>query len=134
MLMLVTLAVRVVITVFDVLSVTDPSSVPQYNNTVDLLHIGYFVPIAMMECLTAVFLLRKFRRAWKISQTLPANAGMLYHYLTRSTEIRVSSLAIIGIWRTITFSTHTLGHENGVAAQFDQFAYMLVTFFPMVML
>ncbi|RFU29543.1 hypothetical protein B7463_g6795, partial [Scytalidium lignicola] len=65
------------------------------------LHCGYFASIALLECVSAFFLLRKFAVAKKESREAASISG-LFGYLMKSTEIRVSILAVIGFSRAVT--------------------------------
>lgn len=60
--------------------------------------------------------------------------GGLFSYLMRSTEIRLASLALVGVTRAITYSfQNTAQSAEGVAGQLDRFAYSLECLFPVVM-
>ncbi|OAQ71925.1 hypothetical protein VFPPC_15046 [Pochonia chlamydosporia 170] len=129
----VAIAVRSTVIVFNVLVMTNNISLRHHAAITSRLHIGYFVPIAITECLSAVFLLGQFRAGLRESASSPLGPSKLYPYLMRSTEIRVSMLALIGVSRAITFSFHTIGQEEGVADQLDIFVYMLQSFFPIIL-
>jgi len=101
---------------------------------VSRLHIGYFVAIALIEIVSAVFLLRKFAAAQKTSKEAAARSG-LFSYLMRSTEIRLASLALIGITRAVTYSfQETAQSATNVASQVDRFVYTMECMFPVMML
>ncbi|KAF4426694.1 hsp90 co-chaperone cdc37 protein [Fusarium austroafricanum] len=113
----------------------DPSPVTLalHSTLTNRLHFAYFPPIAMAEILSAVFLLMKFRRTLRASKSGGLGGGKLYRYLMRSTEIRVASLAIIGITRSITFSFRlTVGPYRAVT-QIDFFMYILESLYPIIM-
>ncbi|KAI9148969.1 hypothetical protein HJFPF1_11013 [Paramyrothecium foliicola] len=99
-------------------------------DTVNSLHIGYFVAVAVVECLNAYFLLRKFR--WARGSALNVS---LFSYLMRSTETRLALLAVIGVTRAVTYSFQTTAQSaTTVASQLDRFAYTLECVFPIMML
>jgi hypothetical protein len=94
------------------------------------LHISYFVCIALLELLNAFFLLHHFNQA----RHFAVKTG-LFCYLLRSTEIRLSLLALIGIMRAVTYSFQaTAQSATTVASQLDRFAYTLECMFPIMML
>jgi|TARA_R110002003_G_scaffold79_4_gene7029 hypothetical protein len=96
------------------------------------LHIGYFVAIAVIEILSAVFLLRIFSEAKRGSAEV-ASRGGLFHYLTQSTELRLATLALIGITRAITYSFQKTMKASDVTGQIDRFVFTLECMFPMIM-
>ncbi|KAN0077902.1 hypothetical protein V8E54_006206 [Elaphomyces granulatus] len=101
---------------------------------IDHLHVGYFTMIALIECLSAFFLLQKLAAALQQSVEAAAKPG-LFRYLMRSTEIRLSVLALVGISRAITYSFQTTSQSaTGVASQIDRFVYTLECVFPVMML
>jgi hypothetical protein len=98
--------------------------------TINSLHIGYFISIALVECLSAFFLLHKFN--WAHRFALDAS---LFSYLMRSTEIRLALLALVGVTRAVTYSFQTTAQSaTTVASQLDRFAYTLECMFPVMML
>ncbi|KAH8819384.1 hypothetical protein F5884DRAFT_864987 [Xylogone sp. PMI_703] len=101
---------------------------------VDNLHVGYFISIAALECLSAFFLLRRFTTAKKICCKEAPETRSLFRYLTRSTEIRVSVLAVIGFSRAITYSFQTQQiAATSPVTQLDRFVYTLECMFPVIM-
>jgi hypothetical protein len=99
-------------------------------NTVGSLHISYFTSMALVECVSAFFLLHKFNQTRRFA----LKAG-LFSYLMRSTEIRLSLLALVGIMRAVTYSFQaTAQSAMTVANQLDRFAYTLECMFPVMML
>ena len=101
---------------------------------IDHLHIGYFTSIATVECVSAFFLLKKFASAKRDSMEATSTSG-LFHYLMRSTEIRLTILAAIGFSRAITYSSQTTAQSaTTVASQVDRFVYTLECLFPIMML
>ncbi|KAL5598247.1 hypothetical protein FOBRF1_012040 [Fusarium oxysporum] len=134
---LITVALRGVATSVEMLfTFQNTFSFDRYQMINRRLCTTCFVTIALAECTTAVFLLREFRSSLRSSSMSPLSGGMLFHYLMRSTEIRVSTLALIGIMRVVTFSYHAIGSGSaeGVASQLDRFAVTLQALFPIVML
>ena len=101
---------------------------------IDHLHVGYFSSIAVVECVSAVFLLRTFNAARRISMAAALRSG-LFRYLVRSTEIRLALLAIVGVTRAVTYSFQSTAQSaTSIASQLDRFAYTLECVFPMMML
>jgi hypothetical protein len=113
-------------------SILDPTQ--DLQSTIDHLHTGYFSLIALIECLSAFFLLRKFAQAHRASQDVASKSG-LFSYLLKSTEIRLATLALIGISRAITYSSQSAAQSaTSVASQIDRFVYTLETVFPVMLL
>ncbi|KAK1700067.1 hypothetical protein BDP55DRAFT_215621 [Colletotrichum godetiae] len=108
------------------------------NNTaskiVDFVHVCYFVLLALLECLSAFYLLRKFASTKKRSLRAALNIS-LWGHLMRSTEIRVSSLALIGVTRSITYTFHPslLNTPATTPRQIDRFVYTLECIFPVIL-
>ncbi|KAH8751798.1 hypothetical protein F5882DRAFT_340026 [Hyaloscypha sp. PMI_1271] len=101
--------------------------------TIDHLHVGYFSSIALVECISAFFLLRKFASARRTSIEASSTSG-LFSYLMRSTEIRLATLAIIGFSRAITYSFQTTAQSATTpASQLDRFVYTLECMFPVML-
>ncbi|KAJ0147233.1 hypothetical protein CTA2_821 [Colletotrichum tanaceti] len=104
------------------------------QNTVNDLHIGYFVLIASLECLSAYFLLNTFAEVMSTSVRAALKAKF-FKYLMRSTEVRLAMLALLGIMRAVTYSFQiTAQSATNLASQIDRFAYTLECLFPVVML
>ncbi|KAH6675912.1 hypothetical protein B0J14DRAFT_374150 [Halenospora varia] len=96
------------------------------------LHIGFFSSIALVECVSAFFLLRKFASAKRDS--IGASSSGLFHYLMQSTEVRLTILAAIGFSRAVTYSFQTTAQSaTNVAGQVDRFVYTLECLFPIMM-
>ncbi|KAL2266726.1 hypothetical protein VTJ83DRAFT_6078 [Remersonia thermophila] len=104
------------------------------QKTINRLHMAYFPLIALVECLSAYFLLSTFARA-KTTGIMTTGTRMgLFRYLMRSTEIRLALLAIIGIMRAVTYSFQVDAQSaTHTASQVDRFAYTLECLFPMIM-
>ena len=98
------------------------------------MHIGYFTTIAIVEAVSAYFLLRMFFTAKAGSAQVQSKLG-LFHYLTRSTEIRLAALTLIGVSRAITYSFQTTAQSaTSATGQLDRFVTTLECLFPIVML
>ncbi|KAH8900502.1 hypothetical protein GQ53DRAFT_632965 [Thozetella sp. PMI_491] len=129
-LVLIIFAVRVLIVVTRVRAIVTGDLEFQY--TLNRLHVGYFISIACLECVSAYFLLRKFASAKKLSMEASLGTG-LFRYLMRSTEIRLAALALIGITRAVTyFFQPSLQVATNTASQFDRFVYTFECLFPVV--
>ncbi|KAL2873846.1 hypothetical protein SGCOL_010994 [Colletotrichum sp. CLE4] len=103
------------------------------QSTVNNLHIGYFVLIASLECISSFFLLKTFAEV-KSTSLRAALKGGLFKYLMRSTEVRVATLAVIGTMRAVTYSFQIAAQSaTNAASQIDRFAYTLECLFPVVM-
>ncbi|KAE9376040.1 hypothetical protein N431DRAFT_464098 [Stipitochalara longipes BDJ] len=103
------------------------------QSTIDHLHNVYFGTIALVECTSAFFLLKKLAFAHKTSIEA-ASGHKLFAYLMRSTEIRVAMLALIGFSRTITYSFQTTAQSaTTTAGQLDRFVTTLECLFPEMM-
>jgi hypothetical protein len=131
-LMAVLLAIRMVILVSRARDILSGSI--SLQSTIDHLHIGYFSTIALVECTSAFFLLRKFASARRTSIEASSTSG-LFSYLMRSTEIRLATLALIGFSRAITYSFQTTAQSATTpASQLDRFVYTLECIFPIMLL
>jgi hypothetical protein len=125
---------RLLICVYRIRYILGDSTDNGLQRIIDNLHIGYFVAIASVECISAFFLLRKFASARNTSIQAALKSG-LFTYLMRSTEIRLAFLAVIGITRAVTYSFQTTAQSaTTVASQLDRFAYTLECLFPVVLL
>jgi hypothetical protein len=101
---------------------------------IDHMHVGYFTTIAMVEAVSAYFLLRVFFAAKASPVQVQSQLG-LFHHLTRSTEIRLAALTLIGISRAITYSFQTTAQSaTSATGQLDRFVTTLECLFPIVML
>ncbi|KAF9882679.1 hypothetical protein FE257_005653 [Aspergillus nanangensis] len=104
------------------------------QHQIDHLHVGYFSSIALVETLSAVFLIRLLHKAYLISPKV-SSTRLVFRYLLRSTEIRAASLCFIGITRAVTYSLQVTSQAaTTAAAQVDRFAYTMECLFPLVML
>ncbi|KAH8704385.1 hypothetical protein GQ44DRAFT_692634 [Phaeosphaeriaceae sp. PMI808] len=95
-------------------------------------HIGYFVAIALVEMLSSFYLIRIFTEAKKGGAEI-ASKGGLFHYLTKSTELRLATLALIGVTRAITYSFQKTMKASDITGQIDRFVFTLECLFPMIM-
>lgn len=99
---------------------------------VNYLHVGYFSLIALLECMSAFFLLREFASARRASKDAALSVGLLQH-LMRGTETRVASLALIGISRAVAYIfNESLPQALTTPGQVDRFVYTLECMFPMM--
>jgi hypothetical protein len=104
----------------------------EFQKSVNYLHVGYFVLIAVLECISSFFLLRKFASARRASINTSLNTNLLRH-LMRGTETRVASLALLGISRAITYVfCPSLPQALTTAGQVDRFIYTLECMFPVM--
>ena len=130
--MTVILTIRIVILVSRALD--NLSNTTDLQDRINHLHVGYFVTIAVVESVSAYFLLRIFAAAQATSAVVYSKSS-LFRHLMRSTEIRLTTLALIGITRAITYSFQTTAQSaTSTASQVDRFAYTLECLFPVVML
>ncbi|KAJ4252407.1 hypothetical protein NW762_011006 [Fusarium torreyae] len=107
--------------------------VAEYEVIINYFHIGYFTFIASSECLSAYFLVVIFASAKSSSMNAALKVGLL-RYLTRSTEMRVAFMALIGVTRTIIHPFQTPGQKAAnLASQLDRFLYALFCLYPMVL-
>ena len=103
------------------------------QRSVTNLHVAFFVLIAVIECLSAYFLLRKFATARSTSMQAALQTG-LFQYLMQSTEVRVAMLSLTGITRAITYSFQSTAQSaTNTPAQVDRFAYTLESLFPIML-
>ncbi|KAH7254784.1 hypothetical protein MRS44_016554 [Fusarium solani] len=127
----VIVVVRVVIIVFRVQYILHGNA--SHLVTVNYVHIGYFGSIAILECISAYFLITTLVAAERASLQAALRVG-LFRYLARSTEIRVALLAVQGVFRTVTHAIKTPGQQvSNIGSQLDRFAYALLCLFPVVL-
>jgi hypothetical protein len=101
---------------------------------VNHLHIAYFVQIALVECVSAYFLLRIFATGHRMS-IMASTRTTPFRYLMRSTELRLTLLAFLGIMRAVTYSFQVSAQSaTDVASQLDRFAYTLECMFPIMLM
>ncbi|QPC59028.1 hypothetical protein HYE67_001259 [Fusarium culmorum] len=123
--------VRIVIIAFRVRSILAENN--DLLMTINHIHIGYFGLIALLECLSAYFLMVLFTSA-KASSAEIARSGGLFQYLARSTEMRVALLALQGVLRAVTHSFKTAGQTaENIATQLDRFFYAVFCLYSMVL-
>jgi hypothetical protein len=129
--MLAIILTRIPIAVFEIRPLLQ-SEVPLPIIT-NYLHIGHYSLIALLECISAYFMIDLFVSAKKTSLEAALRVG-LFRYLVRSTEIRVAILAVLGITRTFTHAFRTPGPKlSNIASQLDLFIYTLTCLFPVVL-
>ncbi|KAK8003341.1 hypothetical protein PG989_003060 [Apiospora arundinis] len=136
-LMLVIAVLRTMIMIQRIRYLIGDSNSAELQTLINRLHMGYFVSIALIECISSVLLLLKFKSARRVSMkaALQSGTGVLFSYLMRSTEVRLALLAVIGITRAVTYSFQvTAQSASSVASQPDRFAYTLECTFPIMLL
>ncbi|EKJ77629.1 hypothetical protein FPSE_02127 [Fusarium pseudograminearum CS3096] len=90
------------------------------QSLINHLHMGYFILIALLECVSSFFLLRVFGSAKSTSLSAAIKAG-LFRYLMRSTEVRLALLAVLGVMRAITYSfQNSQQMATNLASQIDR--------------
>ncbi|OHF02353.1 hypothetical protein CORC01_02346, partial [Colletotrichum orchidophilum] len=87
------------------------------------LHVGYFCPLAVTECLSADFLLGLFTETRAASMQAGLRVGFV-RFLMRSTEASLATLAVTGVMRTMTHSLN-IYQSNLVTSYADRVAYTL---------
>ncbi|KAI3576576.1 hypothetical protein IWW34DRAFT_822208 [Fusarium oxysporum f. sp. albedinis] len=104
-----------------------------FTNVVNGAHVGYFISLACVECLSAFFLLQVFIKAKKTSEQVSLRSDFT-KYLIRSTELRLAFLALIGVSRAITFLFQPpISGATSVSSQIDVFLYTLECLFPVIL-
>jgi hypothetical protein len=129
--MVAIVGVRIAIAVTRIrLIVTDNS---ELQNIVNYLHMTYFPLIAVIECISAYYLLTTFAKARSGGLRRAGKMG-LFHYLMRSTEVRLALLAVVGTMRAVTYSFQISAQSaTHLASQVDRFCYTMECLFPMIM-
>lgn len=95
--------------------------------------MAYFPLIALLECLSAYYLLTSFARA-KTGGFTRSTKTNLFYYLMRSTEVRMALLAVVGTMRAVTYSFQvTAQSATDIASQVDRFCYTMECLFPIIM-
>ncbi|OAQ57758.1 hypothetical protein VFPPC_12384 [Pochonia chlamydosporia 170] len=102
------------------------------------VHVGYYVAIALVECVGAWFLLRNFYAGLQLSRSSPLRDSKFYRHLIRSTEFRVvMMIAFFGICRTVTYSFRSSFRSfegwHNIAGQLDLLVGTLLDLFPFVL-
>ncbi|KAI9810791.1 MAG: hypothetical protein M1826_003451 [Phylliscum demangeonii] len=104
------------------------------STMISQLHIGYFTGIALVEAWSAFFLLRIFAASHRNSEAVFHRTN-IFRELSRSTEVRVACLGLIGITRAVTYSFQTTAQSaTSDAGQLDRFITTLECMFPVVMM
>lgn len=108
------------------------------NTIVMKVHHAYFLLIFSLEALSAFFLLRSFTSARRASSQVPDRAftlRLLVQQLILSTELRLTTLCLIGISRAILYIfRETPQSATNIATQIDRFVYTVECLFPVVMM
>lgn len=103
------------------------------QDLINRLHIGYFTAIALVECVTSYFLLKKFASGKKASEQVSLGASLFSH-LMHSTEIRLATLALIGTTRAVTYYFQAEQQRaTSDASQVDRFVYTVECMFPVML-
>ncbi|KAL2751896.1 hypothetical protein ACRALDRAFT_1066356 [Sodiomyces alcalophilus JCM 7366] len=124
-------ATRVAIATFRAVAILNGDERAQH--IINRLHVGYFTAIALVECVSAFYLLRKFTSAKRSSRqaSLPT---ALFRHLMRSTEVRVATLALIGTARALTYYSQPSSQKaSSVSSQIDRFLYTMECMFPVML-
>lgn len=130
------LVIRVFILVFRTRYLLNRREEAELQALISRLHVGYFVSIALVECVSSAMLLLKFRSARNVSMraALQGGSSMLFSYLMRSTEVRLAMLAAIGVSRAATYSFQaSVQSATSVAGQLDRFVYTTECMFPVLL-
>ncbi|PLB49787.1 hypothetical protein P170DRAFT_447377 [Aspergillus steynii IBT 23096] len=136
-LMLLILGLRLAILVSRILDLqtpsnTKPSTLNQHR--ISYLHVGYFVSIALVESWSSFFLIRLLNSARDLSPKV-SSTREVFRYLLRTTEIRVASLAAVGVTRAITYSWQVTAQSAvSVQGEVDRFVYCGECLFPLVLI
>lgn len=128
---------RVFILIFRTRYLQNRQQEAELQTLINRLHVGYFVSIAVVECISSALLLLKFRSARNVSMraALQGGSGLLFSYLMRSTEVRLAMLAAIGVSRAATYSFQaSVQSATSVASQLDRFVYTTECMFPVLLL
>lgn len=133
--MLVILVLKVTQFVYNLRDLLLRSSRPLAMVSGNHVLLGYYLTITIVECMSAVWLLKNFRAVLRKTVSSPLRGGRLYRYIMRSTEVRLVTMAFIGIGRTITTSVNmSLDKQHaGLATDSDSFIYAVECLFPIVM-
>ncbi|KAF3920954.1 hypothetical protein ABW20_dc0107987 [Dactylellina cionopaga] len=131
---LVIFGCRTAILVSRVIEIKNPGL--QLQTRINRLHMAYFVMIAVVETISAIFLLRTFAKAKRASVAVQSwTAKGLFELLSRSAEVRLATLCPIGITRAITYSYQASAQAaTDTASQLDRFVYTLECLFPIIMI
>ncbi|KAH7120605.1 hypothetical protein EDB81DRAFT_847878 [Dactylonectria macrodidyma] len=125
-------AIRMVILVLNVKITLNPSTVRDTLVIINNLHCGYFIAIAMLECVGSYFLVRKLSSGEKAMKKAHLNASFL-HFIIRSTEFRLTLLAVIGVGRAITHLCNpSYRVTTDLSSQVDRFFYTAECLFPIM--
>jgi hypothetical protein len=103
------------------------------QRTVNILHMAYFPLLAILECISAYYLLKTFAQAKMTTFRRTSKTG-LFQYLMRSTEVRLALLAVVGIMRAVTYSFQDQAQSaTNLASQVDRFCYTMECLFPIIL-
>ncbi|KAH7110411.1 hypothetical protein B0J13DRAFT_661993 [Dactylonectria estremocensis] len=122
---------RVCIAAYRLRAILEDNS--RFQPIINYLHVTYFTLIAILECISAYFLIAVFASHTNISFKAAKSIG-LFRYLMRSTEVRVGILAVQGIARAIAHAFQTVGlHAENVASQLGRFLYAIFCLYPVLL-
>ncbi|KAH7116298.1 hypothetical protein EDB81DRAFT_916587 [Dactylonectria macrodidyma] len=131
-LVIIIVAIRMVILVLNVKMTLNSGTVLASLVINNNLHCGYFIAIAMLECVGSFFLVRKFSRGKKAMKQAHLNTD-LFHYIMRSTEFRLTLLAVIGLGRAVTHLCNpSFRVVTDLSSQIDRFFYTAECMFPVM--
>lgn len=132
LLMVVIVALRIAIAISRTDELRQGSNLLQ--SRINLLHMGYFISIALVELCGSGFLIQVLARARRTSRQ-SMSSGIPFLYLLRTTEVRMATLAGIGVGRAVTYSYQATSQSaTTIASQVDRFFAALECLFPFMML
>ncbi|SPO07066.1 uncharacterized protein DNG_09760 [Cephalotrichum gorgonifer] len=113
-----TVVTRILIAICRAQSIVDRSL--SLQSKINGLHVGYFTSLALLECVSAFFLLRKFASVKRASLQASLRPTVFQH-LMRNSEVRVATLALMGTTRAITYYFQpTVQSATSVPSQIDR--------------
>lgn len=130
--MLCVLMARLILLAYRIKSILQGDQI--FKTIVNGAHVGYFMSLATVECLSAFFLLHTFAAAKNKREQASLGSDFMRH-LMRSTEMRLALLALIGVARAITFLFQPpISGAVSTSSQIDVFLYSLECLFPVMLL
>ncbi|KAH6991491.1 hypothetical protein BKA56DRAFT_611025 [Ilyonectria sp. MPI-CAGE-AT-0026] len=130
--MLCVLMARLILLAYRIKSILQGDQI--FKTIVNGAHVGYFMSLATVECLSAFFLLHTFAAAKNKREQASLGSDFMRH-LMRSTEVRLALLALIGVARAITFLFQPpISGAVSTSSQIDVFLYSLECLFPVMLL
>lgn len=126
-------SIRLAILICRIRVVLDGSD--RVQDIIDNLHVGYFVSIGLVESFSSGLLLELLYNAHRLNSCEIQKPTSIFRHLLRTTEMRLATLALIGIMRATTYAFQRAAQgATTVASQLDRFVYSLECLFPFVML